>query len=507
MNHDTDENGHGPLRDPSSEARVLTRKDVDTRRGMRNPYRQHGKAKVHNLMNGSPAGSTSSGYKSGNNMDSDSDYNYAQTIYNSPKISNCCAVENGSAVSSYEIPPHCFKKIEYTHDGKVYDARRERRQKLNSKEWRIKQAYKSRNYDIWYLNSTQFMKHFCNLFTDQLAEPLGFQPDINENVQGAVIYRDNVEVLEGTMSTKVEQFEIVPCVYSEWPECAQEWLDRPRGTWPHYNVIEKVKKFGCHMIPEEPLLDKPSDKYQDLKWQLIFPKAERFLETCLTYPQVRVYLIALMLHKTFIRPVDTIFGLTVSHIKNRLFWLIEEDDRPSKWAENRTGECLLKLLNSLYRSISQDEPNLPDYFVRDKNLFQEKSYLLRTQKQLKRIIENPVMYVFHAMENIRHSRRFFPRLDYEELLKILTADTLTLINPALVPQVSRPLPKSSVDQDYDHVAGFWDNVNQKNLEEPKAYPTNPMTNRSFIKPRKADDQVVEIPVSYCFYIIFHQLCS
>lgn len=479
------------------------RTEIEARRAkMRNPAKQSGKSKLLNSAIGSPGGSTSSGYRSGNYMDIDSDYGYAQTSYsNTPKTSKSSLDDGLSTIQSTELPRQCFKKMKYRADGKIYDARRERKTKMTTNEQRIWQAYQSSNtrfsnYEIWYLNSTKFMKYFCQIFAEQLAIPMGFDPEINDSTQGSVIYRDKVEVLEGTSSTKLETFEIVPCVSSQWPECAQEWLDRPRNSWPQYDIIEKIKEFGCHMVPEGSMDDRTGNKCQDIEWKLIFPAAERFLETCLTHSQVRVYLIGLMLHKTFIRPTDSIFGLTAAHIKNRLFWLIEEDDRPIKWMENRTGEALMRLLNSLYRSISQDEPNLPDFFMKEKNLFQEKSYLLRTQKQLKRIIENPVMYVFHALENMRHSRKFFPRLDYEELLRILMADILILVNPALFPKIPKSLHSHhSSEKDYDQVKSFWEDVRKKGHEKPKVYAKKPIHNKNLINTRKAHDQVVEIPVS------------
>ncbi|XP_043270893.1 uncharacterized protein [Venturia canescens] len=485
-------NGDGSLMEDSA----AMRKEIEARRArMKSPQKQHGKSKSLNPAIGSPGGSTSSGYRSGNYTEIDSDYGYAQTSYsNTPKSSKSSLDDGLSSILLTELPRQCFKKLEFRGDGKIYDARREKKTKMTTKEQRIWQAYQSRNYVIWYLNSAKFMKYFCQLFTDQLAIGMGFDADINDSAHGSVIYRDKVEVLEGTLTTKLETFEIVPCVSSQWPQCAQEWLDRPRNSWPQHEVVERIRKFGCHIMPESAIDDKGTSHFHDLEWKLIFPAAERFLETCLSHSQARVYLIGLMLHKTYIRPNDSIFGLTAAHIKNSLFWLIEEDDRATKWMESRTGEALMRLLKSLYRAISQDEPNLPDFFIKGKNLFQEKSYLLRTQKQLKRIIENPVMYVFHALENMMHSRKFFPRLDYEELLKILTADILILINPVLAPRSLKSVSVPSAEKDYDHVTGFWDDVKRKVHEKPKSYVKKPARNRSLINPRKSQDQVIEIPM-------------
>ncbi|XP_012282440.1 uncharacterized protein LOC105700827 [Orussus abietinus] len=451
--------------------------------------------------NESPAGSTSSGYRSGSyTVDSDSDCGYA-TIKNNPiKLA-----KPGDTPSDAEIPPNCFKKLTYTKDGKIYDPKEERRQMLNNKQRRIKVALKRYNYDVWYWNSGQFMKHFIDLFVDHLAADLGFDQETVSYVEGhgAVIYCDNIDVFKTAKYASVESYEVIPGVWTQWPSCAQEWLYRPRGTWPTYEIIDKIKEFGCYAVPEGFVPKKEVNAQEDLEWQLTFPAAERFLETCLSSSQVRVYLIALMLLKIFIRPVNSTHGLATAHIRNQLFWLAEEDDRPSRWPENMTGECLLKLLNSLYHAISRNEPTLPDYFIKEKNLFQNipDEYLLHNQKQLKRIIENPVMYVFHAMENIRHkSDKFFPRLDYEKLFRILTQDSedaLILVNPALARQIPKPLDKvndyTAYDKEYDHPGGFWDNVKSKK-DQQYVDSRKPVTHKTLINPKKAHDSIVEISV-------------
>ncbi|XP_032667366.1 uncharacterized protein LOC116842361 isoform X2 [Odontomachus brunneus] len=491
-------------------------------------YQRHvrpGMTKSKKTNSRSPAGSTSSGYRSGHYaVDSDSDSSCQITQTSS--VALACDVDRDTASTcnsqqSYsdkaipdasteiysmlnaKIPQRCFKKVIHTKEGKIYDAREEKKQVQNSKQRRLRMAMRRRNYEVFYISSMEFMRHFVNLFKDQLGQPLDFdQEDLDDvKLEGSVIYCDKIMVSHNSRLCRVESYEVTPAIRLQWPEYAQEWLDRPRSTWPTYNDISKVKDFGCYVVPEGFLPQKDSNVYHELEWQLMFPAAERYLETCMTQSQVQVYLIALMLHKTFIRPVfDTMYGLTTSHIRNKMFWLIEEDDRPSKWPDNRIGECLIKLLKSLYRGLSQNEPTMPDYFVRDKNVFQSmpSDHLLHTQKQLKRIIENPIMYVFHAMENIRHSEKFFPRLEYEKLLNILTVDKLALVNPALGLS-AKPVFMSkghddfhmARDEIYNRPGGFWDNA--KSQTEKKIY-TRVVTNKTLINPRRATDSIIEISV-------------
>ncbi|XP_015605090.1 uncharacterized protein LOC107272442 [Cephus cinctus] len=485
--------------------------NTDSSTKSKNP-RQHGRLKANKNGNRSPTSSTSSGYRSGNYAaDSDSDYGYA-VITKFSTLKPLKASSSGTVTTaSSEIPPSCFKKVTYTRDGKRYNPKKDKRQPLNSMDRRIKVALRQYNTDVWYMDSLEFMQHFINVFINHLSRALGFEEDVvnDAKVQGSVIFCDKLHVFNYQRNTNLEPYEVIPCVSAQWPSNAQEWFYRNRTTWPANEVIERIREFGCHIIPEGFMPKRDNNVNRSIEWQVTFPAAERYLETCMSHAQLRVYLIALMLHKTFIRPVNTILGLTTSHIRNQLFWLIEEDEA-SRWPENRTGKYLMKLLNTLYQAISRTEPSLSDYFIRDKNHFQNipKEHLLHTQKQLKRIIENPVMYVFSAMENIRYSPDFFPKVDYEQLLNIMTVDVLTLVNPALSKFVPRPVSKAestNYDKDYEQSIGFWNNAKVKN-QQIYGHSKKPITNRTVINPKKAHDLIIEIPIT-CGELKGPRLCA
>lgn len=438
--------------------------------------------------------SNSSGYRSDNYaIYSESSCNPSSRV--SQTSSSFEEIEE-SWITKGEFPRHCFKKVTYTSEGKIYNPAEENMQFLNSKQRRIKLAMKRHNYDLFYMSSTEFMKHFIKLFVYRFGELLCFDRETVEDVkrEGCVLYCDKIMISDVFKYSQIEQYEIIPAIWLKWPVCGQEWPYRSRESWPSESDIDKVKDFGCYVVPEGYVAKTGNNNLiEDLEWQLTFPTAERYLETCMTQAQVQVYLIALMLHKTFMRPIfDTMFGMTTAHIRHKLFWMIEENDKPAKWPENGTGECLLKLLNSLYHNISQNEPILKDYFIKDRNLFQRIpcEHLLHTQKQLKRITENPIMYVFHAMENIQYKNNFFPRLDFEQLLRILTGETLALINPRLNRYISRK-PQKNVNPDqedkYDE-RGFWDTQRVK-------HSVQSITNRTLINTRKATDSIIEISVS------------
>ncbi|XP_015181128.1 PREDICTED: uncharacterized protein LOC107068848 [Polistes dominula] len=496
---------------------------------VRKNIKHHHKSKMYSQN--SRASSTSSGYRSGNYvLDSDSDCSCTHTC----NLSRSSDDFYGTADSSKnmdgdsdrnQIPNQCFKKVTYTSEGKIYDPIEERRYPMNNKQKRIRQFLRRYNYNVFYVSSLFFMKHFFRVFVHQLTDVFGFDRETvdDRRPEGSIIYYDKVIVSHMSRLTMIEPYEIIPSVWSQWPEGAKEWLDRPRSTWPTDDEIGMIKDLGCYIVPEGFTPKKGINPQQDLEWQLTFPAAERYLETCMTSAQIQVYLMALVLHKTFIRPVfDSMFGLTTSHIRNRMFWMIEENDRPSKWPDNRTGECLIKLLQSMYYCISKNEPTLSDYFIRDKNLFQRipSEHLLHTQKQLKRILENPIMYVFHAMENVKYSQQFFPKINFESLLNILTANALTLINPALAGDIPKPLSKTNEDESSTRKAsepvytetrpgGFWLNARNvsRTVDEQKIYANRPaVTNKTLINPRKATDSVIEISVQ-CADLDGIRLCA
>lgn len=435
------------------------------------------------------AGSLSSGYHSDS-----SNYLYDKTTTDTSR----------RVVSNAKIPSDCFKEVRINSEGKIY-SREEKYSKLqNSKQVRLMMADRQYDSNVFFMSSKMFMNYFVDLFVDQLAKPLGFKQEDLNFVEDSTIHCYKILESHSPRRRQIDSYEITPTIWLQWPEYAQEWLDRPRSTWPDENDLNKVKDFGCYIIPEDSLPKEntlPSRRlkyqttkkniYQEIEWQLAFPAAERYLETCMTRSQVQVYLIALMLHKTFLRPVqERINGLTINHIRNRLFWLIEENDRPSLWPDNRTGDCLIKLLKSLYNCISQTEPTLPDYFVRNKNMFQKMSndYLLHSQKQLKRIMENPVMYVFNALENIKHSDQFFPKLNLKRLLEILTKPKLAVMIPALSIQVSTQRKPTEREEYYNKTGGVWGQTKKS----PQIY-SRVNANRTVIT--RATDNIVEISVS------------
>lgn len=306
----------------SQSQRRGSREPRSKKRGF-NRNSQHPQIKTRSVS-ASPASSTSSGYKSGNY---DTDSEVLPSGFTTGK-----GLNKSKILDAAEMPDSCFSLATYP------PTENSRKNIISSKERRVQVERNRYNYDVWYLNSTRFRRYFYNVFIECLAPLLGLEEVIRfcrPLFFGSVIYCDKVEINQAARCNISESYEIIPCVWTQWPECANEWLERPRNSWPNYETIHHIRKSGCYIIPQE-FRSKDDQCNCRTEWQLAFPAAERYLETCMSHSQMRVYIIVLMLHKTFIRAVEsTPDRLNVHQIRNQLFWLMEQSLQD--WSENKTG--------------------------------------------------------------------------------------------------------------------------------------------------------------------------
>ncbi|XP_052901203.1 uncharacterized protein LOC128307416 [Anopheles moucheti] len=285
-----------------------------------------------------------------------------------------------------------------------------------------------------YLNSKGFLAYFVNLFQDTLATELDIPAEDLRNAtwKGAVVYSG--------------QWEIIPAILCPWPREAIEWVHRKRDVkinpltrqkfqWPTQPMIQKVKSFGCHVIPIGYAPKQGQNRYRQLEWKIVFPEAERYLESCLTGTQIKIYMITVLLLKTFVEPNLTpgmsMFG--IEHLRAHLFWQCETNY--AAWPEDYLGEALLRFLNALLDRIKTH--TLPDYFLPARNLFENvpERVLVELHKRIFRITENPVMHMLIALRNLKlPSARltYYPKIRIKRLYSYLVIDNpLKIVNPML----------------------------------------------------------------------------
>ncbi|XP_068630103.1 uncharacterized protein [Battus philenor] len=312
----------------------------------------------------------------------------------------------------------------------------------------------------YYLSSVNFMSNFVDNFIISLGTGLGFSQDaINSALtQGASIYCDTVK-----NGSKLS-YEVFPALLAAWPNAANQWIIRERKIiqnprtnfsyqWPTRYMVRKAIGFGCLLVPIGFRPKRGINPDQKLQWKIIFPAAERYLESCLAHSHTRCYLFALILQKTFMENETSKIGIDASHLKNHLFWQCE--DNYAKWPEDRLGESLRLFLRSFYVHFGQSR--FPNYFIETCNDFKSipKPLLLKLQRKLADILESPVMHVLNALDKLKYNKKeFYPTFNVHRLYEILTCkNPLHILNPNIPDSV--PHYDNSSDSD-DDLINFWD---------------------------------------------------
>nr|XP_019564859.2 uncharacterized protein LOC109432963 [Aedes albopictus] len=323
-----------------------------------------------------------------------------------------------------------------------------------------------------YLNSKGFLAYFINLFQDTLAYDLGIKRENLDNAtwKGAIIYCD--------------QWEIVPAIVCPWPREASEWIQRKREVkinpltkqkfqWPTAPMIQKVKSFGCHVIPTGYAPKVGTNRHRQLEWKIVFPEAERYLESCLTNTHVKIYMLTKLLLKTFVDPalVTNMNMFGNEHLRAHLFWQCESNY--AAWPEDYVGEALLRFLNGLLDRIKTHK--LPDYFLPSRNLFENipERVLVELHKRIFRITENPVMHLMIALRNMKllgGQTTFYPKLKIKRIYSVLIIDNpLKIVNPRFRDENENLAAEDSAteDQEKEVAVGSIAYFNKQEVESRK----------------------------------------
>lgn len=283
--------------------------------------------------------------------------------------------------------------------------------------------------DKQYLNSKEFLSYFIDLFQQTLAKDLGISQETLQNAtwKGSAVY--------------CAPWEIIPAVSCPWPREANEWIYRQRESrddpltqqkvqWPTLEMINKITNFGCHVIPQGYAPKLGTNTQRELEWKIIFPEAERYLESRLTPAQAKIFMLTKTLLKTFVEPnfERGVNMFTTEHIRAHLFWQCEHNY--TSWPEDHLGETLIRFLTSLLHCIKIHR--LPDYFMPKRNLLENipEKILVDLHKRIYRIVESPVPFVMIAFRNLRYQRDFYPKLKYKRLYsRLIIDDPEKIINP------------------------------------------------------------------------------
>lgn len=385
---------------------------------------------------------------------SDSEYSYITELRTPKQIEVDTTVERRDT-----LPETCFthRKVKCLPSEELDEDDEEERLKflenLNEDDF-IK--------DVIYVNSKGFMKYFQNtLFTTSLGKSLGFTEESIASAKAipGKIFCDDVDIETTTTKT----FEVIPAVGITWPlDQTYEFItreDRPtivdrrtgiKYRWPTDGpggMIDEIIELSAVLVPKGYAKKKGINVDNNLEWEMNFPKAERYLEARMSHAQMKSFLLLLTLHKSFIAPVTQQYGLLPEHIRTHMYWECEKDYR--NWPEHRLGTKMLMVLNNLKKRLYVGI--LPDYFVKDKNLFENipQKYLQYAQKVLLEVLENPVPYFISSLRNLRYtSGKFYPSIDLKDLFESLTTkNSAGLVNPKLLTNQRIPYLKKRVYKD------------------------------------------------------------
>lgn len=298
-----------------------------------------------------------------------------------------------------------------------------------------------------FLNSKSFCSYFVNIFNDTLAKDFGMTKNqlSNATCKGPTIY--------------IQPWEVTPAIQCPWPREAFEWMHRQREIkenpvtrqkfqWPKPDMVNKVVQMGCHVIPLGYTPKNGINPHRELEWKIVFPEANRYLESCLTSSQSKIYLITKVLLQTFVEPyLDSKYNMfTDEHLKNHLFWQCENNF--AAWPETYLGEALVRFLNSLLEHIKRQK--LPDYYLPKRNLFENipERIMVDLHKRIFRITENPLMYVLKALKNLKYLNGFGVTFNCRKLYTAITIDDpLKMLNKQFRTEMEKDWDEASESEE------------------------------------------------------------
>lgn len=202
-----------------------------------------------------------------------------------------------------------------------------------------------------------------------------------------------------------------------------------RYQWPTQTMLNDIKNLKTVIIAKGFTPKKTENSETNLEWEVMFPKAERYLMSKMSNAQIKLFLIIVTIFKTFIEPITEKKGLLIEHIRTFMFYQCERSG--VDWNMRLLGTKLMDLLKDFYRHLGKSRLN--DYFIKSKNHFENIPgvYLQKAQENFHNIQEHPVMFLITALRNLSYTNQqnFYPLLDYSKLIDIIKSDGVKFVNP------------------------------------------------------------------------------
>ncbi|XP_076084490.1 cyclic GMP-AMP synthase-like receptor 2 [Mytilus galloprovincialis] len=166
------------------------------------------------------------------------------------------------------------------------------------------------------------------------------------------------------LSDQGQNMDFAFCFRNKYlPYDAIPWLSRCRKQWPPNSTIDKIKKYGCLLVPTGPRT--MPDCY--VLWRLSFSAAEKQLVHSFNFTQLLCYCLLKLTLKHIVNTNRHAEGLLCSYfLKTALFWVSEEIDIDTFQLSKLYfcfSLCLDKLKLWVYKCYC------PNYFIPEHNMF------------------------------------------------------------------------------------------------------------------------------------------
>ena len=226
-------------------------------------------------------------------------------------------------------------------------------------------------------------------------------------------------------------------MFTDWPECAFEWLSRRRiHGWPSEELIKQCKSLGfivvsaCH----------PASDEKQFQWRISFSHQERLLVTQFNSVQLKCYILLKIIKKELIQQYIKEDTLTSYHLKTCMLYILENTLSELWVPENLVG-CLIMCLRQINLWI-RDE-NIPNYFIPKENMLDR-----ITKLELRRKLAARIDWILNCAirdvlcnlqtDNIGFYLRTFPIRRRDPLVRLHVRVEL-LIDPLITTSAVHPM--------------------------------------------------------------------
>ena len=182
----------------------------------------------------------------------------------------------------------------------------------------------------------------------------------NESLHGPALKTITTECSSSGHLIHESSTDAVPalsCKY--WPLEAHEWATRSRGYWPSKDILIKIVKDGCHVVP----VAHPKSNYPKVEWRFSFSKAEVSLCSEIPPSARKAYILFKLLCKYQLK---TIPAICTYYLKTTMFWALEKTPDVFHKGQSNLSSMLFRLIDELLLNLTSQ--CIPNYFIRTNNL-------------------------------------------------------------------------------------------------------------------------------------------